>query len=62
MPVIGHITSSLTSEQLYRLNDVLTAVLAEMGWTARDDEDDEKLNNVVLQIAADFFPDRKNLG
>jgi len=48
--------TSLTSEQLYRLNDAITAVLAELGWLSRDDNDDTDLNDLVHDIAQTFFP------
>lgn len=52
-------TSSLTINQLYDLNDVLTHALAAYGWNVRDEEDAEKLNDAVLDIAAKFFPPKK---
>lgn len=48
----------LTIDELYTLNDAVTAVLRSLGWTARDDEDDTKLNDAVLALAAEFFPER----
>lgn len=49
-------SSTLSSEQLYELNDVLTHTLASFGWSVRDEDDAEKLNDAVHTVADTFFP------
>ena len=50
------IATSLTTEELYRLNDQLTAALSNLQWNADTEEDYDNLNDVVLHIASTFFP------
>lgn len=51
---------TLNLDQLYRLNDGITSALMSVGWIAQDDTDDEKLNDLVLDVANSFFPARKD--
>lgn len=46
----------LTADQLYRLNDALTAGLSSLGWSARNEDDYELLNDAVHALAHLFFP------
>lgn len=49
-------STALDIQQLYRLNDHLTELLANFGWVADDEDDYTKLNDAVLHLADEFFP------
>lgn len=45
----------LTIEELYRLNEALTEILAELGWVAEDEDSRTKVDNAVHYIVEMFF-------